>query len=183
MAEVVPLMPQFPAVVVPPPSGRPESAWWSQVVSHAAALDAFYRRFQEVRRLSQTLDFIREDSIRALARLSGPSYARLALGIGTDAGNDVDLTMGAEIGWWLEMGRSSLALAAVLGLHEPTPNSPEHPDAAVACEIHKKVRMALYLMVPDGTSAALTKGLTMNEPFIQMVVLRHLELEGGAWVM
>jgi hypothetical protein len=172
------LVPRFDLITLPPPSGRPESIWWSQVVAHAAALDAFYRRVQGPHRLSQTLGAIREGSQRALGTLCGPLYARMAAGVGWDAGQQAPLALGSEVSWWVHAGRASLFLAAVLGLQDP-----EHPDAPLACEIHRKVRMALYLMVPDGTSQSLVRGLSLDDGFARDIAVRQLEVEQGACVL
>ena len=169
---------QFDLLPVPSPSGRPESLWWSQVVAHAAALDAFYRRVQEIHRLTQTLGSIREGSQRALGALCGPPYARLAAAIGVDAGEAVPMALGSEIAWWLQVGRASLYLAGVLGLQDP-----EHPDAAAACDIHRKCRMALYLMVPDGSSQDLIRALSLDDDAARSIAARQLEVERGQCVL
>lgn len=176
MAEPAVLSPQFPSIIVPPPSGRFESAWWAVVLAHAAALDTFYGRIQKAHRLSLTLDAMQEESARALIRLSGKSYAQVAKGIGQDAGHEVPLTMGSEIGWWTEAARASFALAAVLGLHEP-----QHADAALACEVHRKVRMGVFLMVPDSASAKILLRATGDASleFLQAVAKRQLAVEEG----
>jgi len=170
------LCPQFDPVIIPPPSGRYESAWWALLLGHAAALDTFYGRIQKAHRLTVTLDMIQEESFRALARLSGRSYAVLARGYGKGAGHDAAIAMGCEIGWWSEAARASFALAAVLGLHE-TP----HPDAALACEVHRKVRMGVFLMVPDSASGKILLRATGDPSleFLQAVAIRQLAVEGG----
>ncbi len=172
------LGPQFDLLVVPAPSAHPESLWWSQVVAHAAALDAFYRRVQTVHRLSQTLDSIRESSQRALGALCGPPFARLAAGIGSDGGDSVPMALGAEIAWWLQIGCASLHLAGVLGLQEP-----EHPTAGIAFDIHRKARMAIYLLVPDGSSQDLLRRLSVDDEVARSIAARQLEVEGGACVL
>lgn len=179
MPEPVALSPQFPAVVVPPPSGRFESAWWACLLAHAAALDAFYGRVQRAHRLSKTLDTIQEESTRALVRLSGRAYAILARGYGLDAGGEVPIAMGSELGWWSEAARASFALAAVLDLQEPA-----HADAHLACDLHRKVRMGVFLMVPDSASGKILLRATGDPAmeFLQAVAARQLAVEGGACV-
>lgn len=179
MNDPVVLMPQFSAVVVPPPSGRPESTWWAVLLAHAAALDVFYTRVQPQHRLTMTLDAIQEAATRALVPLSGRTYAAMARGCGVDAGHEVPIAMGSELGWWSEAARASFALAAVLDLQEPA-----HPDAHVACEIHRKVRMGVFLMVPDSASGKILLRATGDPAveFLRVVAQRQLAVEGGACV-
>lgn len=176
MSDPAVLSPQFPPIVVPPPSGRQESAWWANLHAHITALDVFYGRVQKRHRLSQTLDAVQEESIRALVRLSGRGYATLARGYGLDAGQEVPITMGCELGWWAEAARSSFALAAVLGLQDPP-----HDDAKAACNIHRKVRMGVFLMVPDSVSNKILLRATGDpaREFLEVVAARQLVLEGG----
>lgn len=169
----------FPPVVVPPPSGCQESAWWAVLLAHAAALDTFYGRIQRSHRLSRTLGDMQEGSTRALVRLSGRPYAAMARGMGVDAGHEVPITMGSESLWWEQAARASFGLAAVLGLQDPP-----HADAPVACEMHRKVRMGVFLMVPDSESGKILLRATGDPSveFLRAVARRQLAVEGGACV-
>lgn len=179
MTDPAPLRTPFPAISFPPPAGRPESTLWAVLLVHVAALDAFYGRVQKAHRLSRTLHKLQDESILALTRLSGRPYALMARGIGADAGRDAPETMGCEIGWWSEAASASLGLAMTLGLQTPVPD-----EAVVACEAHKKVRMGLFLMFPEGVSRKLLQNLggEASRDLIHGWALRQLDLECGACI-